>query len=79
VVRLYSAYFLRIPDYDGLMYWVNRKTQGTALEEISDAFATSPEFQTTYGSLSNAEFVTLVYQNVLGRDPGTRRVRLLDK
>ena len=69
VVRLYSAYFLRIPDYDGLMYWVNRKTQGTALEEISDAFATSPEFQTTYGSLTNAQFVQLVYQNVLGREP----------
>jgi hypothetical protein len=69
VVRLYFAYFRRIPDYDGLMYWVNRKTQGTTLDEISDAFATSPEFQQTYGSLSNAEFVTLVYQNVLGRDP----------
>jgi len=69
VVRLYFAYFLRLPDYDGLMYWVNHYGQGTSLDEISDAFASSTEFQQTYGSLNNAEFVTLVYQNVLGRDP----------
>ena len=69
VVRLYFAYFLRIPDYDGLMYWVGRYATGTTLEEISSAFAGSPEFQSTYGSLSNEQFVQLVYQNVLGRQP----------
>jgi len=48
---------------------LNNYGQGTSLDEISDAFASSPEFQQTYGSLNNAEFVTLVYRNVLGRDP----------
>ena len=33
------------------------------------AFASSPEFIATYGSLNNSDFVTLVYQNVLGRAP----------
>lgn len=68
VARLYFAYFLRIPDFGGLMYWVDRYSQGTTLNEISDFFAASEEFQTTYGSLSNAEFVNLIYQNVLGRE-----------
>ncbi|MCM2265154.1 MAG: DUF4214 domain-containing protein, partial [Desulfuromonadales bacterium] len=70
VERLYFAYFLRIPDYGGLMYWVNEYASGRrTLNNISDFFASSPEFQASYGSLSNSEFMVLVYQNVLGRDP----------
>ncbi|MGN6692820.1 MAG: DUF4214 domain-containing protein, partial [Aquihabitans sp.] len=30
-------------------------------------FAESSEFKTKYGSVSNADFIELVYQNVLGR------------
>jgi len=72
IVRLYFAYFLRIPDYAELQYWINQHINGQPLESISDAFAASQEFQQQYGSLSNEQFVTLVYQNVLGRslDPG---------
>lgn len=69
VTRLYTAYFMRIPDYGGLMYWVDRYAQGTTLDDVSDNFAASEEFQQTYGNLSNAEFVTLIYRNVLGREP----------
>ncbi|MCP5031568.1 MAG: DUF4214 domain-containing protein, partial [Actinomycetia bacterium] len=36
---------------------------------MSDSFVQSAEFQLRYGDVTNAEFVTLVYQNVLGRDP----------
>ena len=67
VARLYFAYFLRIPDYDGLTYWVNQYRAGMSLNLISQAFASSPEFQNTYGSLTNSQFVALVYQNMLGR------------
>ena len=69
VTRLYFAYFNRIPDYSGLMYWIDNYAQETPLATISDAFAGSAEFIATYGSLDNSAFVTLVYQNVLGRDP----------
>ncbi len=72
VTRLYFAYFLRIPDYPGLIFWVNQYHNGTSLDSISQGFVQSSEFIATYGSLNNANFVTLVYQNVLGRapDPG---------
>jgi hypothetical protein len=72
VTRLYFAYFLRFPDISGLSFWVSRFKTGTPLTAISNAFTQSHEFQTRYGSLTNSEFVTLVYNNVLGRapDPG---------
>ena len=69
VTRLYFAYFNRIPDYPGLMYWIDMYSMGTPLATISNAFAGSAEFTATYGSFDNGAFVTLVYQNVLGRDP----------
>jgi hypothetical protein len=72
VARLYSAYFLRIPDKGGLTYWITKRRGGAKLETISSTFAGSNEFKTKYGQLTNAAFVNLVYQNVLGRagDPG---------
>ena len=69
VVRLYFAYFLRIPDYAGLGYWIDQYRGGRPLQSISDFFATSPEFLARYGTLNNASFVQLVYNNVLGRQP----------
>ena len=72
VVRLYFAYFGRIPDYGGLQFWINYYKAGHSLDEISNSFASSPEFQNTYGPVTNSQYVALVYQNVLGRmaDPG---------
>ncbi|MBY0453849.1 MAG: trypsin-like serine protease [Burkholderiaceae bacterium] len=74
LVRLYTAYFLRQPDYAGLMYWLGQMfpssgATGTSLAQVSGAFAQSAEFVNRYGSLSNDGFVNLVYQNVLGRQP----------
>lgn len=69
VVRLYFAYFLRIPDYSGLMYWLGQYRAGLPLASISNSFSTAPEFIARYGSLNNGQFVTLVYSNVLGRAP----------
>ncbi|MBP6597953.1 MAG: trypsin-like serine protease [Giesbergeria sp.] len=73
VVRLYTAYFKRLPDYEGLTYWVNRMHPGSGmglgLVQVSDAFAQSNEFVLTYGQLSHTAFISRVYQNVLGRDP----------
>lgn len=70
VRRLYLAYFRREPETSGLSYWVNRLRSGSAsLAHVSADFSASSEFRNTYGSLSNTEFVRLVYRNVLGRDP----------
>lgn len=73
VTRLYFAYFNRLPDYAGLMYWVNEYASGNrTLYNISDAFAASGEFVSTYGSLDNGQFIDLIYNNLFDRaaDPG---------
>ncbi|MCP3992975.1 MAG: DUF4214 domain-containing protein [Actinomycetia bacterium] len=71
VYRLYTAYFLRDPDPSGWAYWLGIYGSGpnTNLEVVSDSFVQSAEFTQRYGSLTNEEFVTLVYNNVLDRDP----------
>ena len=67
VSRIYLAYFLRIPDTGGLEFWINEKLAGKTISDISDSFAASTEFQNTYGSLNNADFVNLVYTNLFNR------------
>jgi serralysin len=67
--RLYQAFFLRQPDSDGLAHWVSVANSGSSWQSIAQSFASSAEFQQRYGSLDNEEFVQLVYQNVLNRNP----------
>ncbi len=67
IVRLYKAYFGRLPDSAGLDHWVDARRSGVRLVDVSDAFAGSGEFVDRYGHVSNGEFVTLLYRNVLGR------------
>jgi hypothetical protein len=70
VIRLYMAYFDRAPEPAGLDYWVDRLRTGTAtLTSVSSFFSASAEYKAVYGDTTNAQFVTLVYQNVLDRDP----------
>jgi uncharacterized protein YkwD len=70
VTRLYRAYYLRSPDKGGLEYWIAQRLGGRTMVSISDFFSRSAEFIEIYGPLTNAEFVALVYQNVLDR-PGS--------
>ncbi len=69
VTRLYSAYFLRIPDAGGLTYWIGKRRKGAKLDTISQSFASSSEFKNRYGSLTNAKFVDLIYKNLFDRKP----------
>lgn len=70
VYRLYSAYFLRLPDQGGYDFWIHSYASGEYnLTTMSDFFAASPEFQQRYGSLDNQAFIELVYTNVLRRTP----------
>lgn len=66
VYRLYCAYFLRQPEPAGYAYW---RDHTDPLRAISQHFAASDEFASLYGSVSDAQFVNLVYRNVLGRSP----------
>ncbi len=70
IVRLYSAYFLRAPEQGGFDFWVQAMDSGThSLDSMSQFFSEGEEFDIRYGDRSNAEFVTLIYANVLERVP----------
>lgn len=67
VFRLYWAFFLRQPDAEGALYWVERVDRCDSLALIADQFAASREFAVRYGAQSHSDFVELIYRNVLGR------------
>lgn len=72
--RFYNALFDRLPDDDGLNYWVNDLISasngggGNSIQGAAQAFTDSQEFQNLYGaSVDNYQFINLLYQNILGR------------
>jgi Domain of unknown function (DUF4214) len=70
IYRLYGATLARQPDAGGLLGWGTNMGNGQSIDSVAGGFVNSLEFQNTYGlSLTNTQFVTLLYQNVLGRAP----------
>jgi Ca2+-binding RTX toxin-like protein len=69
VARLYDATLDRLPDADGLVRWTAALRNGESLLEIANGFTSSAEFQGRYGTLDNSGFTTLLYNNVLDRQP----------
>ena len=73
LTELYVAYFNRVPDASGLDYWIKQFAAGQTLEQIGTSFynaATLPQFTALTGyssTMSNADFVKIIYANVLGR------------
>jgi V8-like Glu-specific endopeptidase len=67
--RLYQTAFDRTPDNAGLGFQMKALDDGLALTALANNFINSPEFVRTYGSLSNAQFITQLYANVLNRAP----------
>lgn len=68
--RLYKAAFDRTPDNEGLGYWINAFDHGADLTSVASSFIASPEFAAMYGANStDTNFVTLLYNHVLHRDP----------
>ncbi|MFY0679753.1 MAG: DUF4214 domain-containing protein [Thalassovita sp.] len=68
VFRLYQATLDRNPDEGGMLNWTKALSEGRPLLDVIEGFTGSQEFQNTYGSLSDSNFVELLYQNVLDRE-----------
>ena len=66
LARLYLATFGRYPDYEGLNYYTGQREEARPLHEIATEFVGSQEFEQRYGTLDNAQFVELIFTNVLG-------------
>ena len=71
--RLYNAAFKRLPDSDGLKYWISKYTSGENDDRaVASSFLISDEFKERYGeNVSDSTYVNTLYKNVLGRDADT--------
>lgn len=74
ISELYVAFFNRTPDADGLQYWLSQAKAGTPIGPIADAFyAAGVQYSALTGfsaAMTNADFVNVLYKNVLGRPEG---------
>ncbi|MBU6271772.1 MAG: DUF4214 domain-containing protein [Betaproteobacteria bacterium] len=68
-MRLYWGALGRGPDAAGLQGWAGALEGGMSLNDAAAGFVGSAEFQAKYGSLDNTQYITLLYRNVLGREP----------
>ena len=75
LIELYIAFFNRLPEADGLSFWIGRFMGGMPLAEIADHFfeaaAGYQGLTGYYREMTHTEFVKLIYRNVLGRDGAT--------
>ncbi|HJU70888.1 MAG TPA: DUF4214 domain-containing protein [Paucimonas sp.] len=75
LTELYIAFFNRVPDADGLSYWIDQFTGGQSIDDIALSFyAAAVQYTSLTGyssAMSNAEFVKVIYKNVLGRSGAT--------
>ncbi|MBC3872048.1 peptidylprolyl isomerase [Undibacterium flavidum] len=71
LIELYVAFMNRVPDADGMIYWIAEIKNGRSIEQLADNFYTSAiaySDLTGYSSaMTNTDFVKRIYLNVLGR------------
>lgn len=74
LIELYLAFFNRVPDADGLSYWIDQLKAGQKLDQIAESFYNAgKQFTDLTGfspTMSDADFVNIVYKNSLGRTDG---------
>ena len=72
--ELYVAFFNRLPDADGLSYWIGQKVGGQSIDQIAETFYNAGvQYSSLTGfsaSMSNTAFIDVIYKNVLGRAEG---------
>lgn len=71
IVLLYQSSFARIPDAEGLDFWVKKYAAGNFkdLDGIAKEFYASDEWQIVYDNLSAGQIIADLYRNILGREP----------
>jgi hypothetical protein len=72
--ELYLAFFDRVPDADGLAFWIAQTRSGQGIDQTADAFHAAallyPALTGYDAAMGSADFVNVIYRNVLGRTEG---------
>lgn len=67
--RVYQAILYRQADLDGARYYHHMLLNGMSKLQMVQQFLGSKEFQSTYGELSNEQFIDLAHLNIVGQSP----------
>lgn len=74
IEELYVAFFNRVPDADGLAFWIGQFKQGASVNQLAESFYQAgllfPQLTGFTASMSHTDFVNTIYRNVLGRQDG---------
>jgi len=74
LVELYTAFFNRVPDADGMSFWIDEMKAGKTINQVAEAFYNAGvNYSSLTGfssSMTNADFINVIYKNVLGRKDG---------
>lgn len=72
--ELYVAFFNRMPDADGIEYWIGQYNAGKSINQIAESFynvgVQYGELTGFTSSMTDTDFINVVYGNVLGREDG---------
>jgi hypothetical protein len=72
IAELYVAFFNRVPDGDGMQYWIGQYKGGKSINDIAESFYSAGVFYSEITGyrpdMTRAEFISVIYKNVLGRD-----------
>ncbi|MCD2515354.1 DUF4214 domain-containing protein [Massilia sp. G4R7] len=74
LVRLYSTAFDRNADTGGINFWIDKAEQGMSLMQLAHFFMASAEGKADFGSLSNHDFVTKLYDVAMHRTASANEV-----
>jgi len=69
IQRLYEGLLGRSNDTGGISSWDAALTSGSSKSTLATAFLNSNEYLASHGTQSDSQFVTSLYQGVLGRAP----------
>lgn len=70
ITKLYVGAFNRAPEKSGLEYWTAELNSGRSFNDVIDTVFSLPVVKAIYpDSMSDAAFLTAVYNNVFGRQP----------
>ncbi|MDP3672952.1 MAG: DUF4214 domain-containing protein [Telluria sp.] len=71
VVELYVGFFNRVPDAEGLNFWLGQMNQGMTTAQVADSFYTAAlqfsDFTGYSTGMTSEDFIKVIYKNVLGR------------
>lgn len=74
LIELYIAFFNRVPDADGMSYWLDQLHNGMSINGIASSFYDAgkiyPDLTGFSSDMTDTNFINIIYKNVLGRKDG---------